>query len=323
MTKYSKQPIVGEFRDICAGAIAGLMGSGKTTTASFIAAQVVIKGGKIAIIDPHGNAHITVRKETLSYNLEPLEPAYLGDVAIEEDDIIATVELVNDILRERKRGSAADWPLMMFIDEFSSLMRSETIADVIIPLLEDIATEGRKFLVGAMLLGQQWHAARSGGGPLRDVLGSAYVHRMRRKIARMLVDDIEDTSNLRDGEAWLYRSQFGITRVQVPLTTYSDLIQVGSLLKPRKLDPVSGTAKLEINPSLSHSNAPNRVMPAEPIKRRIIERFIAGENVRQIAREVFKVSSGTPYNEAFDEVNNVIREYLLGDMIGANGNGHN
>lgn len=304
-------PIYAKWNDVGNIAIAGDTGSGKTTTACFLASQVVLAGGKLIVCDPHGNAPIESREQTLAYNIAPLAPSFVCDVAISDQEIRDAVNLAGDMLTSRKRGSSANYPLWLMIDEFSGVMRHQDTADSLSLLLEDIATEGRKFFVGVIIMGQQWHTTRSGGGELRSVINVAIIHRTKRQVANMLLGlgrHLPDTWLLDRGEAYLYKGD--IFRVQIPLVTRSDMSRVAALTTGGQ-SAAYGPGKQPVSSVSSDQSALDDDPVENARQRRIIELFESRKDVSVIAREVFKVTAGPPYQRALAEVNAALRrEYL-------------
>lgn len=278
-------------------AVAGDTGSGKTNTACFLAAQVVLAGGQLIVCDPHGNAPEQSREQTLSWNISPLAASFVCDVAISDDAIKESIYLTNDILQSRRRGASATYPVWLVIDEFSGVMRNHDVADALSSLLEDIATEGRKFFVGVMIAGQQWHTSRSGGGELRSVLNVAIIHKMKRHTANLLLNlgkHLPDTYLLGQGEAYLYRN--AITRIQIPRVTRADLAAVVR-------------TSSDEHPQLIEQTVPVAHQPRDATHQRIVELFEREKrDVSDIAREVFAVKSGPPYQRALAAVNDALRQ---------------
>ncbi len=186
------------------------------------------------IVDPHGNAEGDAGKDTLARTVWPLRSAFLCDIAIDRDAILAAVQFVSRMLDERKHGAPASEPVLLVIDEFSTLMRDAEFAKIIGPLLEAIASEGRKFLVFACLIGQQAHASRTAGGELKSIISSFYIHRCQPNMARILtglpIKEFPDAFTMRPGEAYLVRTSGEIVRVRVPNTVPDDLQVAGGML---------------------------------------------------------------------------------------------
>ncbi len=259
-------PLLGSWDDLYTSFICGLPGGGKTTTTRYLLGLSAAIGSKFAVIDPHGHAAEHAGCETLAKTIQPLRSALIGDIAIEPPDILQTVRLVAGELEARKQGTPYSFPLLLVLEEFSALMRNAALARELRGLLESIASEGRKFQIYAALLGQQAHASRTGGGELRSVISSVYLHRMRPDVARMITGlpsrDIPDVLRLQPGEAYLLRTSGELARIRIPNTTSHDLEHIGARL--------SGAT-----PPVARYVAPATTPPSAPVA-------VSGDERRQI-----------------------------------------
>jgi ABC-type oligopeptide transport system ATPase subunit len=302
-------PIYTKWNEIGNIAIVGSTGSGKTNTACFLAAQVALARGRLIICDPHGRAAEESRDQTLLWNVEPLAPAFLCEPAIDDDAIGDAIRLANDMYLARKEGkSAASFPVWLIVDEFADFMRNSRHADDMALLLENITTQGRKFLVGAMLCSSQWHTTRSGGGELRSAINVAIIHQIKRDIANMVVKlgkYLPDTWRLSRGEALLCRND--IIRIGIPEVKRADLLRVAARLGDQQL-AVYAPNKQVINTVSSEQDAEIAAPAQSADQRRVIELFEAGEDTPAIARKVFHTTSGPPYQRALARVNAILRE---------------
>lgn len=306
-------PIYAKWNDIGNIAITGDTGSGKTNTACFFASQIALSRGRLIVCDPHGNAPAESRQQTLAWNITPLAQSFMCNVAISDEEITDAIRLANDVLASRRRGSSANYPVWLLIDEFSGVMRNHETAGMLSVLLEDIATEGRKFFVGVMIMGTQWHTTRSGGGELRSVINVAILHQQKRQIANMLLGlgkHMPDTWALQQGEAYLYRRD--IIPVKIPLVTRQDMIQVAAIVSSGQT-VAYGPDKQQINTAAHDQDAKNADSLDDAKHRRIVELFTAKTSFRDIACEVFQVTSGPPYQRALAAVNDALRKEFLGD----------
>lgn len=217
----------GSWSNLYSTCVAGLQGSGKSTTLRYLAGASVIAGARLVVIDPH--AHHA--DDGLASTLAPLSPAMLCPPAVEEAEIRQALQLVDRELVRRKNGGMIDQPLLICVDEWSALQRSR-VADQLAEVLEGVCQEGRKFQVYSLLSGQVWTVQRSGGSALRDALASAYIHRSRPAQARAAWPGVEgrDVLNLAPGEAMLFRTSSEPVRVRIPNTTRADLERVAGLL---------------------------------------------------------------------------------------------
>lgn len=218
-------PLTGSLRDLYSTAVAGLPGAGKSNTEAFLVAQTTLQGGRLIVIDPHADAD-----GSLAQTLHPLAPAMLTAPAASEGEIVKALTVARDELSRRREG-ATGAPWIVAVDEWTALVRRARVADALITLLEEIAQEGRKLGIFALVSGQAWNAEAAGGTPLRDSLASAFLHRMKPSAARLLVPGVgREVAALRTGQALLYRTSGDLVSVSIPLTTRQDLAAVAGLL---------------------------------------------------------------------------------------------
>jgi hypothetical protein len=312
--------IWGDWRDLFVTAIAGLMNSGKSTTARFILSQSVLHGARLVVCDPHGEAQGEASRDTLAGTLEPLSDSYLCQPATDDVSILDAVRLVSQELTERIEGKAVEFPIVLVLDEFSTLMRRRHLSEELAPLVEDLATQGRKFLVFGALLGQQWHAERAGGGSLRGALASAYVHRLKRTDARLLLDlpssELPRTDQLQPGQALLYRTTGDLIPISIPNTTAEDMRRVARILsdgykqKPDFVANVKPDSSQNVATSEAATSASQSGKTPSPEALRAAQLFMATSNPAEVVYQMRGVKSnqGGKYQQALVEVMALVRE---------------
>jgi hypothetical protein len=221
------QALTGSWKDLYSSAVAGISGSGKTTTLRFLAGQSALQGARFVLLDPHAEAG----DESLVGTLAPLAPAFLCEPASDPRAMLQSLALAREVLQGRLHGEPGP-PLIVAIDEFTALQGRSDLAGPMAELIEAIAQEGRKARVFALISGQIWTAQRSGGTALRDSLASAYVHRCKRQTARLLIntEDARRAEDLAPGMALLARNTGEVIDICVPYTTGADMQAVGRLL---------------------------------------------------------------------------------------------
>jgi hypothetical protein len=298
--------LTGGWRDLCSSAVAGISGSGKTTTLRFLASQSAMHGARFLVLDPHADAG----QESLAATLMPLSGAFLAQPATTDKQILDVVKLAQNRLQGRIKGTESDrTPIIVACDEFTSLMRSERLTDPLGGLLESISQEGRKVGVFALLSGQIWSADRSGGSKLRDSLASAYVHRIKRRQAGMLLgmgDRLPDTSDLPAGQAVLLRTSGELARVAVPLTTQQDVLAVGTMLQKAPASPFRAPSAPLPRVTVESPHAGANQAPASQQEGEILTLLAAGKTPSQVVRELFGVANGNAYASASREVAAVV-----------------
>ena len=228
------RPLPGRWLDLYSAAIGGVSGSGKTTTVRFLAAQSALMGARFVLIDPHAN----FGDEGLAATLEPLARSFACKPATDDGEILAALWLADQELKRREAKGQPGKPFIVAVDEFTSLMRNDELAAPLQKLLLDIAQKGRKMGIFAMCLGQIWKGSTSGGTELRDSFASAYVHRMKRGQARLLIptDEAGQVERLATGQAVLYKTSGELMTVAIPNTTADDVKRVAALLPEPKED---------------------------------------------------------------------------------------
>ncbi len=232
-------PRAGTWLDLYSCAIAGLQGSGKTTTELFIILQSVLHGAMLLIIDPHRDtAH-----DSLGGRLAPLASRFLRPIAADDEkDILTTIKLVRREVDRRRRG-ATGAPIILVVDEFTKLMRrSPAIKDELSACIEEIAQEGRKMQVFALLSGQIWKATAVGGTELRYSLASSFVHRIQEAQSKLLIpgEYARLTPRLKPGQVYFYDTNGDTQLMQIPYTTEQDVLKVAGLLaSPSDFRPAS------------------------------------------------------------------------------------
>ena len=327
---YTDQgPLEADWKALYSCGLGGLQGSGKTWTAAFLLAQSALNGGRLLVCDPHAGDD-----ESLATRIAPLGPAFLADVASDDRDILAALELAADELDRRKRGSRDRWPLVVAVDEWTSLLRHE-LRSKLPAYVADFATEGRKYNVHAMLMAQRWSVEAAGGGDVRNTLTAHYTHRTRKDEARMQLGlgplTPADTITLPPGTAYLLDTRGQLQRVTIPRMTPADLGRVGQLLggrapaleaeisRPFGFHPTAredagrpaGNHR-EIKAESSAAALGRDTLPPEDA--RVITLFLGGMDIPAIVRAVYGVSGGRAYQERAAHVQAVLRRAFGGGV---------
>jgi len=316
-------PLTGSLRDLYSVAIAGKPGSGKSNSEAFLAAQTIVQGGKLVVIDPHADAD-----GSLASTLAPLTPAMLTRPASTDAEMVAALTIVQDELARRRAGAPCAVPWIVALDEWTSLVRRARVSPILSALVEAIAMEGRKLQIFAMVSGQVWNAESAGGTPLRDSLGSVVLHRMSPSAARLLVPGVgREVAELKVGQALLYRTSGDLVPVQIPLTTRQDLgAVVGQLPRPTDQIPLEVVAEAEDDiqdvleaqestfaaPSTSASATGSRGfltakardcgLALSPEEWDILGRLDRGQSPHRVASDLAGASGGRPYTRKRAEV---------------------
>jgi hypothetical protein len=308
-------PAWGGWRDLYSAGLGGVQGSGKSWTAVSLLAQSVLNGAGLLVIDPHEGD-----SEALSTRLAPLAVSYLADVAADEKAILAALKYAQDALRRRQEGDRDRTPIVVAVDEWTSLLRRPALRDVLPSIVSDFSQEGRKYGVNCLLLAQRWAVGDVGGGAVRNTLTACYIHRTRKEEARMLSGlgsaTPDDTITLGPGEAYLVTTRGELRRVATPRMEDRDLHRVAGLLTDSS--PTMPRIYAADQPQVIH-NAPDGFTASQSVTRltpeqaRIVELFRAGMDAGAIVTELTgrKSNGGRPYLDKLAEVQAAIRLVLV------------
>jgi hypothetical protein len=324
--------IPGSWNNLYSVALAGVAGSGKTTTVRFLAAQSALAGAKFAIVDPHGavGENAEGKDESLAGSLAPLSECFLFAPAVDEPQILMAIKLVAGELERRKAGGKREYQLVFCVDELSALMRREKIAPHLQKLLLDIAQEGRKYGVVAMAMAQAWRGDGI-GTEIRDSFTSNYVHRMKINQARLMLGSALcnefNVPELPTGRALLYKTDGTAMGVAIPNCTSADMEAVAGYISGRFPGDNSGKMLLsdgqdyaEDRPEIGQKETLENVadmalqtgksLSAETTQ--VKQLFLAGKDVAAITQELRGVNSkqGAKYQQARTEIESMLRRAI-------------
>ena len=319
-------PIEGSWKSLYSAGIGALQGAGKSWLEAFLLSQSALQGARLIICDPHAGHD----SESLASRIAPLAPAFLCDVAQSDREILAALKLANDELDQRKAGKGSAYPIVVAIDEWTSLLRGE-LGDVLPVYATNFAEQGRKFGVNALLSAQGW--GKDVTGDVRNRLTSHYILRQRPDEARyqtglraaQLPGDIR---TLPDATGYLLTVKGDFVKVVIPQMTAADLVTIGARLGgeapsnvpsalPSTARPFGfagrqpeGNRKANTEGTEGRPSAAER--PAEHA--RIVALFVAGKTIPEIVKEVFHLDSngGRAYVERRQLVEDVIRQAIGG-----------
>ena len=229
-------PVRGDLDSLFSFGIAGLQGSGKTTTERFLLGQVALQGGVFCIVDPHRDVP---GGQSLAGTLAPLSGSFLLPPAADDAEVFEVIRLVNSELDRRERGKTGP-TLVLAVDEWTDLQRRRC-ADDLKTLARRVSTTGRKLGVYAAVSGQGW--TKEDAGEVRDFLTAAYVHKLRPAVARLLAPGVgNEVWTLAPGQAILDRTNGPRVVVSVPNTRDRDLVAVARQL-PAPVGDVAAPAR--------------------------------------------------------------------------------
>jgi hypothetical protein len=208
-TDQSGQLVRRTWKQVMCMLILGLMGGGKTNTALWIVFQLLLKGYKVALIDRHAKSD-----ESTHARLKDFSSVYDTPVG---DSPAAAMRVVKHVRRvfemRRDQGKPVTYSLAFVVDEFTATMRAmsdkesewQPVAIELATLLEYLNTEGRKYGVYPICIGQAANASRSGGTEIRDLFHTRIIHAMRARQAQMLglTDEKKAIQKLETGQVYL------------------------------------------------------------------------------------------------------------------------
>lgn len=318
-------PVYGTWKDIYSCAVGGQPGTGKSTATRSLLAQSAMGGCKFVVVDPHYGAG----EDSLGESLQPLRRAMLCDVASNDQSTIEAVRYIDSIGKARMHGDKDRSPIMLVVDEATSLFSRSSIGGELTTLLEAIAQEYRKVGVFALCLGQIWTASRTGGDSgLRDSFASALVCKMKRSQARMLVSTevAKEVEVLGIGQAILWKTSGEYARLNIPNCTQADIEVVAKRVFPGEnrastsITPVSPLQKPLHDPlhdplhteDLGAGMGSGAMTWMTAREQQALNMFRDGSTPTEIVRELWGVNGGKAYTEAAKEFNELLRSQLGG-----------
>lgn len=227
-----------EWERLYSSAVGGLSGSGKSWTAANLITQSLLQGASVALID------IDARdRGSLSSRLAPLGSRFVADPADSDAQITHLIDLVLAELERRVALDNKGAPLIVAIDEYNDLARGNPH---LVELVETIGRRGRRQAIYALCLSHQWDSRSTGSTGMRTVFASAFIHRLRPDVARMMTglkaaDLPPDLLELPDGHAYLLNTQGRQQRVITPRMTDGDVHRAALLLTDSAATVVLGT----------------------------------------------------------------------------------
>lgn len=326
------QPIVSSVGQLCHVSFLGSTGGGKTNLMRVILPQLLARGAKAALIDPHyadfdpetGENWRAIRSRLF------IEPAYkAGEM---KNTLAYFTRELSHRLERRRSGQHIGPALFLAFDELPVITKMVPTAQ---EAFGSILREGRK--VGIYMLGAtQSMLVKDVGSSsaIRDQFRTVCYLGGDRKSASSLLDLPEreiDDSVLGKGIALVRAAGQPAQLVRIPLAsneviehllltpTSAPLSYQGDKKRPLgfqlpKTEPLSQVASAEAARSGSEA-ATSQVAStasASPEAMEILRRFLAGESVSQIAKEMNQGStSGDRYRKLLAEVDRLLREALL------------
>lgn len=248
--------------------ILGLAGLGKSSTASWLVAQAIRDGASIVLIDKHGRSD-----ESLTAMLAPFKSFFVRPPAYRPDDALKNAQFVSQELESRIEGDTpCDTPLVLVIDEFSDIMRQikqgghwKETGQELAALIEEINTQGRKYNVFVIAIGQITNASRSGGTEIRDLFNTRMLHAMRESQAQMVLPEYkQQIARLEKGQIFLdMEGRDEPFMVQIPLLSRKEMTAIASQCQERMMEQLDEDEDDYIDRDEDEDDDPLPVVPAK------------------------------------------------------------
>jgi hypothetical protein len=250
-------------------AIAGGSGGGKTNTTRLIAAWHALNGGGLALCDGHGEVD-----EGLIASCAALSSAFVLPPAVKNADIAAVIHRMDAIGRARLSGEAATVPLLLIIDEFTSLCRNHGDAAKLINSLLNFGDEYRKVNMQALIIGHHWRGDlidKQLGAALRSAIGARIIHTTAPEEAKFLLRPVEaqGVDRLRVGEALYFDRAGDVQKIVVPWLPAEALREVSYPSHPGWPLPVETPAEQRRTPRQRSLDDIRRQMEQAPRSERL------------------------------------------------------
>ena len=298
----------------------GDTGTGKTSTAVYLAAQSVAHGAELVIVDPHAG-----HEQSLANKISPLSSAYLCDVATTQNEMSDTISFTQSLFDNRKSGNAhCDNYIILMCDEWLALMRGG-LKKEFQRLAECITQEGRKYKMIAVFMSQTWNKNTS--GDMRDTLASHYIHRTRTALARqqtgLTTKELpSDIMKLKNGQFYLLDVFGEMEKLTAPMVTEKDLQELAESIfttsRPlpqsfpttsKNNNPIGFFHDVEVVEEAQGSTTETQELIPTAEEAKILKMFSSGKDVTAISKEISGVISGRKYSDTLERVNQIIRKY--------------
>jgi ABC-type oligopeptide transport system ATPase subunit len=212
-----------EFNSFGVLAIGGKSGSGKTSTARFLLAQLAMSGASLVICDPHGKS----MQDNLTQAIQPLAKSFACPIAIAHEERMQAIRAVGKIVQDRLSGRDKSLEkIVLVLDEAPrhfmecSAEENRETAQIFLTL----ANEGRRMNIRVLLLAQNFKQDFIGSRSIRSSITHVLFHRSSRDEVKLFssipASYLRTIEILKDGHALLYPDMI---QVQIPYISRDDL----------------------------------------------------------------------------------------------------
>ena len=312
------QPLFSPIEDTYGVGVAGVPKMGKTTGMRYWALQMAYHGARVAMIDPAANSR---SQQGLAADMSGLRRFLWEQPASDPDDVVRMLTRIEAMGIARNKGQDVNtWPLMLMIDEMTSLVTGER-GDEIANLIKRITRQYRKEHIYTIAAGQDWLGDALGSDVgLRRAFVCKAVYRVDPENGRKLMVRkplIDMVSGLQRGQMIWLDASANQNLVTVPDCTALDVAAVLANSGPagspshtgKELLPVP-SAEVTGKQAGSEAEVDGEVI-LDAGKRRQIEDYGAqGWSTHKIAKVVFGVEGGRAYNDARQLINQILGREL-------------
>lgn len=305
----SNEPVYATWKELYSCVVNGGSGTGKSTLLRGILGQAAVQGAEFLICDPHFGAG----EESLGESLASLRGMMVDEVASNDAEILKSIDHVTEVGKRRLAGhDTSKQPLILIVDETTSLLNRSAIGKELTAALSFICQETRKVGVYAICLGQMWKGTTIDTA-LRDSFASVLsCPAFGNNLGNMVDGDARKIiSKLVVGQALYYRTGHGSMVVNVPNCTSHDIELVASEARPGFVQ-IEDSYSMDVTPGRTQDEP--RTNPADVDFMGIKERTVLqmtkdGASDSAILKEVWGITGGRNRPAAKQELHDIISRF--------------